>query len=125
MPLHQIDHITLNATDLEKTCAFYRDVLGFRVEPRSGRGFVGAWLLLGDHPYVHLVSRKPEASRNHRGLIDHFAVQATDIPEMRARLNKAGATYHENPIPEMSVHQIVVLDPDGVKVELNFKGQAA
>jgi catechol 2,3-dioxygenase-like lactoylglutathione lyase family enzyme len=125
MPVHRIDHITLNCSDLEKTCAFYSDVLGFSVQKMEGRGLSGAWLSVDGHPFLHLVSRQPEQARETRGLVDHFALEATDLGETRQRLAGAGVAYRENPVPEFEMHQIVVQDPDGVKVELNFRGAAA
>ncbi|MGB8365778.1 MAG: VOC family protein [Rhizomicrobium sp.] len=125
MSVHRIDHITLNSSDLAKTCAFYADGLGFDVQKMEGRGYTGAWLLLDGHPYVHLVSRSPEQSPETAGLLDHFALEATGLSETRERLKRAGVNFRENPVPEFDIHQIVVRDPDGVKVELNFRGAAA
>ena len=125
MPLHKIDHITINSTDIDRTCAFYADVLGFSVKRMEGRGYTGAWLSLSGHPFLHVVARRAEQAPDTTGLLDHFALEATDIPGMRTHLGKAGVPFHENPIPEFELHQIVVRDPDGVKVELNFRGQSA
>lgn len=125
MPLHRIDHITLNSSDLAKTCAFYAEALGFTVQPMEGRGYKGAWLLLGDHPYVHVMSRPPEQAPETRGQVDHFALEATDPSEVRRRLTCAGVGFRENPLPDLGLHQIVLQDPDGIKVELNFRGAAA
>ena len=124
MPLHQIDHITINSNDLDRTCAFYADVLGFSVERTGGRGYTGAWLSLSGHPFVHVVARRTEQAPDTLGVLDHFALEATDIPGMRAHLSKVGVPFRENPVPEFELHQIVVHDPDGVKVELNFRGQS-
>jgi catechol 2,3-dioxygenase-like lactoylglutathione lyase family enzyme len=125
MPLRRIDHITLNSSDLARTCAFYAEALGFDVQKMEGRGLTGAWMLLDGHPYVHLVSRAPEQSPGASGLVDHFALEATGPSEMRERLKNAGVSFRENPLPEFDIHQIIVHDPDGVKVELNFRGPAA
>jgi catechol 2,3-dioxygenase-like lactoylglutathione lyase family enzyme len=125
MPLHRIDHITLNSSDLAKTCAFYADALGFTVQPMEGLGYQGAWLLLGDHPYVHVISRPPAQPAETPGQVDHFALEATDPIEVRQRLARSGVGFRENPLQDLGLHQIVVQDPDGMKVELNFRGVAA
>lgn len=125
MPLHKIDHITINSADLDRSCTFYADVLGFGVKRLEGRGYTGAWLLLSGHPFVHLVARRPDQSPDTLGLVDHFALEATDIAGTRAHLSKVGVSFNENSLPEFDLHQIVVRDPDGVKVELNFRGQSA
>jgi catechol 2,3-dioxygenase-like lactoylglutathione lyase family enzyme len=124
MPLHKIDHVTINSADLDRTCAFYGDVLGFGVQKMEGRGYTGAWLLLSGHPFVHVVARRPQQTPDTTGILDHFALEATDIPGTRAHLSKAGVPFRENALPEFELHQIVVRDPDGVKVELNFRGQS-
>jgi catechol 2,3-dioxygenase-like lactoylglutathione lyase family enzyme len=125
MPLHKIDHITINSTDIDRTCAFYGDVLGFGVKKMEGRGYTGAWLLLSGHPFVHVLARRAQQAPDTTGVLDHFALEATDIPGMRAHLSKVGVPFRENALPEFELHQIVVRDPDGVKVELNFRGQSA
>jgi catechol 2,3-dioxygenase-like lactoylglutathione lyase family enzyme len=125
MPLHKIDHVTINATDLDRTCAFYGDALGFGVKKMEGRGYTGAWLLLSGHPFVHVVVRRAQQAPDTTGIIDHFALEATDIAGTRAHLSKVGVAFRENALPEFELHQIVVRDPDGVKVELNFRGQSA
>lgn len=122
MPFHRIDHITINSTDLDKTCAFYVDVLGFSVKRMEGYGYRGAWLYLNGHPFVHLIARSAEQAPGSTGLIDHFALEATDIPGTREHLSKVGVPFNENPLPQFDLHQIVLLDPDGVKIELNFRG---
>jgi catechol 2,3-dioxygenase-like lactoylglutathione lyase family enzyme len=120
MPLHGIDHVTLNASDLKKTCAFYAG-LGFRVEPMSGRGVQGAWLYVGEQTFLHVAERPPQQSPTLLGQVDHFALEASGLAEMRRRLADAGLSFRENPVPELGHHQLVVIDPDGVKVELNFR----
>ena len=125
MPVHKVDHITLNSSDLSKTCAFYADVLGFDVQPMEGRGYQGAWLLLDGHPFVHLVSRTPQQTPDKTALVDHFALEATGLGETRRHLETTGVAFREMALPEFEIHQIVVQDPDGVKVELNFRGAAS
>ena len=49
--------------------------------------------------------------------IDHFALQASDAVATRARLEAAGVPFREATYAQLDVHQIVVHDPDGVKVE--------
>jgi catechol 2,3-dioxygenase-like lactoylglutathione lyase family enzyme len=125
MPVHRIDHVTLNSSDLARTSAFYADVLGFQVRPMEGYGHVGAWLYLDDHPFVHVMACAPDTSDEGPARMDHFALEATDVAATRARLESKGVTFRENTVPELDFHQIVFHDPDGVKIELNFRGLAA
>jgi catechol 2,3-dioxygenase-like lactoylglutathione lyase family enzyme len=125
MPVHRIDHVTINASDLERTCAFYRDVLGFEPKRMEGYGHVGAWLFLDGHPFIHVMARPAEQSGELRPLVDHFALSATGLAETRAKLKSMGIPTRETPLPQFDLHQIVIHDPDGMKVELNFQGCAA
>jgi hypothetical protein len=43
---------------------------------------------------------------------------------MRGRLTTAGIEFRENSRPDLGIHQIVLHDPDGIKVELNFRTAA-
>jgi hypothetical protein len=52
------------------------------------------------------------------GRMHHIAVQATGLTEMKARLEQHGAAFRERTIGER--HQIILKDPDGVELELNF-----
>jgi hypothetical protein len=91
----------------------------------EGYGQVGAWLYLDDLPFVHVMSRAPDAADGAAARVDHFALEATDVTGTRARLERQGVAFREKSVPELDFHQIVIHDPDGVKVELNFRGLAA
>ena len=121
MPLKGIDHITINSADLAQTRAFYVGLLGFTMQKRSSATESGAWLFLGDHPFVHVRNRRAEQAPDTTGFVDHIAFAATDVEATRARLANAGATFRENIRPDLGIHQIVLSDPDGIKVELNFR----
>jgi catechol 2,3-dioxygenase-like lactoylglutathione lyase family enzyme len=123
MPVHRIDHVNLNSSDVARTCAFYVDVLGFEEAKPMGTG--GAWIYLQGHPYLHVGARAPGEAPDALPRVDHFALQASDVAATRARLEAAGVPFREASYAQLDIHQIVVHDPDGVKVELNFKGQAA
>jgi catechol 2,3-dioxygenase-like lactoylglutathione lyase family enzyme len=120
MPVHGLDHVTLNSSDVGRTCEFYERVMGFRVQRMSGRGYDGAWLLLGDHPYLHVMPTPPGHTVG-PVQVDHFALQATSLAETRRHLKAQGIEFRDQPLPEFGLHQLVFRDPDNVKVELNFR----
>jgi len=126
MPVHRIDHVNLNSSDVARTCAFYVDVLGFEARPMDSvfAGSRGAWLYLDGQAFVHLAARAPQASPD-VPLVDHFALSASDLESMRQRLSEAGVAFRESAIPKLGLHQIFIQDPDGVKIELNFASQEA
>ena len=45
MPITRLNHAVLYVRELERSVAFYRDVLGFRVVPMTPKGFSGAAFL--------------------------------------------------------------------------------
>ena len=57
MPITQMQHYMVLAKDLEKTRAFYCDVLGLRVGPRPPFDFEGLWIYVGDVAVVHVAGQ--------------------------------------------------------------------
>ena len=95
MPLHGLNHYTIRPADLERTKAFYADLLGLEVGERPPLPFPGYWLYSGGAPTVHLIGprerdahlpREPGAT----GLLDHIAFSCTGLAEMRERLARHG-----------------------------------
>jgi len=120
MALHGLDHVTVNCADLGRSRAFYAQVLGLHDGERPAFPFPGAWLYLGGRPVVHLVGGAP--SGDSTGSFDHVAFEADDFEGMRARLAALELAFEENAFPAARLHQLFVHDPDGVKIELNFRG---
>ena len=54
MPVSELNHYFVRANDLEKTKAFYCDVLGFEVMPRPTFPFPGYWLGVNGKIQVHM-----------------------------------------------------------------------
>ena len=118
MPLSRIDHVTILASDLERSRAFYAEVLGLVDGQRPAFAFPGAWLWLGDRAVVHLVGGRDPGTRA-TGAFDHVAFAASDLEDTRARLQKAGVAFRETKVPGLPLHQFFFQDPDGVSIELN------
>ena len=118
MPLKGLDHVTVNCADLARSRAFYAEVLGLIDGKRPAFPFPGAWLYAGDHPVVHLVGGAPSGPT---GSFDHVAFEASDFPATRARLAGMGVDFQENTFAAAGLSQIFLRDPDGVKLELNFR----
>lgn len=121
MAVAGFQHVNTRSADVERTKAFYVDVLGFRVGDRPPFASRGYWLYLGDQPVLHLVQRAPgETHHDGSGNVDHIAFRAVDIEGTRAALRAAGVAFREAVVPRDQTIQIFVHDPDGVQVELNF-----
>jgi catechol 2,3-dioxygenase-like lactoylglutathione lyase family enzyme len=126
MPLHGLNHFTICPQDLEKTRAFYVDVLGLEVGHRPPLDFPGYWLWSAGQPTVHLIGMraqdqaKPPRAAGATGLLDHVAFTASGLGEIRARLRRAGIDFEERVLPRVHNTQLFFHDPDGVSIELNF-----
>jgi len=130
MPLGGLQHFTIEPQDLEKTKAFYCDVLGLENGDRPPLDFPGYWLYSGGVATVHLMgTRKPregivvrgtKKKFTHTSRFDHIAFAATDIDGVRRKLKGKKIKYRENVVPRTGAMQIFLYDPDGVGVELNF-----
>src|SRR5579885_1873325 len=73
-----IHHVSLNVRDLERSRAFYREILGLREIPRPPFSFPGAWFAAGDSQQLHLIVYPGATLRGEQGLNtrdNHFAVR--------------------------------------------------
>src|ERR1700752_2082044 len=105
MPLTELNHYFIRANDLEKTKAFYCDVLGFEVMPRPDFPFPGYWLGVNGKIQVHLAQHgvanselyyigcAPHAAQDHAGVVDHIAFAADDPSAVGRRLREHGVSF--------------------------------
>lgn len=131
MPITHLEHFLVLTDDLNATRDFYRDALGLTVGPRPPLAFAGYWLYAGGVPCVHIAERSsynassapagiPVSERAPgTGAFDHAAFIAHDFEEMAAHLARLGIPAHLNSVPG-GLRQLFVLDPNGVKIEINF-----
>ncbi len=115
-----MSHVSFPVLDLERSLAFYRDVLGFASIPRPDLGLPGAWLQAGD-AQVHLIQRFPgvalgEPPPSVNPTAQHVAFHIADYDAALAVLRRHGLEILETS-PELG--QMWVQDPDGHVIELN------
>lgn len=123
----ELGHIVLYVRDLQRSIAFYRDVLGWPLVVGGGPEFPAAGFSTGrTHHELLLIEVGPGAApipRGRRVGLYHFGVKVGDTDDelraMLARLQAApdlvtlvGATDH------VVTHSLYVLDPDGNELEL-------
>jgi catechol 2,3-dioxygenase len=126
MPIHpqtQIGHIHLTVADLERSLAFYRDLLGFEVTMRYGDSavFLSAG---GYHHHIGLNTWAGKAASppppGHTGLY-HFAILYPTRKELAKAVKKLMQAHY--PLQGASDHgvseAIYLADPDGNGVELS------
>lgn len=119
-----LDHINIDTCKPEETVAFYEDVLGFenRPEDRPDFGFPGAWLFLGDVAVVHLNFIDDDGRAAKQSAFNHIAFRGDDFAGTCELLDSQGLEYRTSTRPEISLSQIFVTDPNGVRVEINING---
>lgn len=132
MPLTKLEHYLVISDDIEATRRFYCDALGMRVGFRPELEFDGYWLYVGDVPCIHVAERHSYAryldavgipmSSGERGsgMVDHVAFNGTDFDAMAARLRALGIEAHRNDVADIGLKQLFLVDPSGIKIELNF-----
>jgi catechol 2,3-dioxygenase-like lactoylglutathione lyase family enzyme len=133
MPLTQMEHFLVLTDDIETTRDFYCKSLGLMQGPRPPLPFKGYWVYLGDTPCIHIAERSsyeahgraqgipvsPQASGT--GSFDHIAFNGGDYDGVLARLHQQGVSVSCNDPPEAPVRQLFLSDPNGLKIEINFR----
>lgn len=133
MPLNLMEHYLVLTDNLEATRTFYLDVLGLADGFRPELGFPGYWLYLGQTPVLHIAEWETYTAHSNRlgipvttpapgtGAFDHIAFNGTDPDSMLAILDAHGIPFERNDVPHASLVQFFLNDPNGVKIELNFR----
>lgn len=129
--IHVIDHVVIRARDLQTMIAFYRDVLGCRLE--RGPGDLGLAQLRAGLSLIDIVDARSELGRQSGDVpdgcapnMDHVCLQVApwDAEAIREHLTrhgvKAGETASRYGATGMGP-SIYIEDPEGNTVEL--KGQ--
>ena len=134
MPVTELNHFLIIASDLERTKNFYCDVLGFEVMPRPNFPFPGYWLGINGKIQVHMaqagvdnaelyyLGTPKNSARGSSGVIDHVAFLATEPEKMVKHLQSLGVAARPRNFPESGLYQLFLKDPDGLTIELNFFG---
>jgi catechol 2,3-dioxygenase-like lactoylglutathione lyase family enzyme len=116
-----VNHVSVNALDLQTSVDFYVDLLGAEPIPTANFGYPVQWLALG-RTQLHLLEGDPEPTRRH-----HFAVAVDDLePAYRAaeRRDAFDRSTFGNHLVELAgeVVQLYVRDPTGNLVEVDSEG---
>ncbi|HEY6870250.1 MAG TPA: VOC family protein [Novosphingobium sp.] len=125
MAVHGLDHINILTADLDGTKRFYKALLGLEdgVPPPLPAGIVANWLVdLTGHPIIHLRAIEPTEAPDSAGAIHHVALKCDDLDGILARCAELGAPHSVNRFESARFTQVLVTDPNGVLLELNFAG---
>ena len=138
MPLDYLEHFLVQTPDLEATKDWYCEVLGLRVGPSPDFGFPVYWLYIGDRDVIHLTTGGRKVSKARKtylgqqstatrgsGVIDHFAFRCSGLEAMIAHFETLGVEFRERQADAEALYQLFLIDPNGVKIELNFPAAEA
>lgn len=138
MPLSHLEHFLIQTADIQATRDWYVNVLGFREGPHPDFKFPVVWLYLGERDVVHLTQGGKNISENRKaylgqqsdathgsGVVDHVAFRSTGLRDMMEHLQRNKIEFRKRMVSDQGLFQLFLLDPNGVKVELNFSNTEA
>ena len=108
--LHGLNHITIAVRDLDRSLAFYVDLLGF--EPRA-KWQRGAYLTLGDLWLCLALDAAASCSDDYSHIA--FSIDSRDIDRFRTLLNTHGVRIWKQNTSEGD--SVYFVDPDGRRLE--------
>jgi lactoylglutathione lyase len=110
----RINHVSVHASDLDASEAFYAELFGVTRVPAPDFCFPVRWLKVGG-TQLHLFNRAVEAPSNH-----HFAFTVDDLAEVYRKAKARGALDRPEVrrLPDGSA-QMYLRDPSGNLVECN------
>ena len=129
MSIQSLNHYNLRVprTSLPAFERFYVDVLGFSAKPLPPDGL---WLHAAGQPLVHVTpvdassatsGPAPEAPGHTSGIVDHVAFSCERLDQLLEHFRRLDVDHSRRDFPAMGFVQIVVHDPLGLKIELNFE----
>ena len=109
-------------SDVDRSIAFYRDVLGFRLDQQLGAAFArmsyADLVLWVSGPTSSAARPMPDGRQPGPGGWNRFVIEVADLDAVVANARAAGATFRNEIITGPGGQQIVLDDPDGNPVEL-------
>ena len=136
--MSHIEHFLIQTADMAATRDWYVRVLGMRVGPHPDFKFPVCWLYLGDTDIVHITEGGKDVSENRKrylgqqsdavhgsGAVDHIAFRCTGLREMLEHLKREKVDFTQRQVNDQGLFQLFLLDPNGVKIELNFANAEA
>ena len=131
MLISALDHVSLVTTDLDRSIAFYQDVLGLHRIQRPPFSTTGAWMASGGVE-LHLTIN-PDGHLRRTSQIDigdiHFAVRTADFTAIMKHLEGRG---YSDDLPDGDARKLVIRlngpapyrqaylqDPDNHLIEIN------
>ncbi len=133
MKLNALDHVNIITDDLAGTARFFVEL--FDLDVRDGPEPLPPehvqWLYDDSGRAIFHINSKEMQQAFQRdtvsgpttGAIHHVALDCSDHQGFMKRLDANGIDYRLNDIPSISLKQLFFSEPNGVLLELNFRGE--
>lgn len=119
-----VDHIALYVFDLNKSAAFYKNVMQFKEVPEPFHDGKHIWLQIGPNAKLHLI--KGAAAVTEKDINSHFAYHVPVLQKFINHLEETKVKYgnwkgdtKEPQLRPDGVKQIYLQDPDNNWIEVN------
>ena len=113
-------------TDVDRSVAFYRDILGFKLDQQMGDAFArmsrGDLVLWVSGPTSSANRPMPDGRQPAPGGWNRFVIEVADLEKVVTDAKAAGDVFRNEILSGPGGQQVVVDDPDGNPVEL-FKAR--
>ncbi len=120
MNIESLGHVVIRVRDLQRSEAFYRDVLGLPVCAHYNKdGLNMAFFTLGDH-HDFAICECPDLGDEKRSGLDHVAFKiGNDLAELvRTKKELDALGIASDPIDHDVTKSLYIADPDGNGIEL-------
>jgi catechol 2,3-dioxygenase-like lactoylglutathione lyase family enzyme len=124
MRLSKLEHYNIETVKPEETVKFYTEVLGLENAPqrRPDVSRPGTWIYVGDLAAIHVNFVKVDQAGK-TGAIDHVAFEGHDYLAFCRHLSGLGVEFEKVESPLLDLAQIYVIDPNGIRIEINIRGE--
>ena len=133
MNIGSVDHVNIKSPRFDESLHLYHDILGLSmgrlpdVSRMAGAGAMPRSAYLCDatgRAIIHMSAAEGDASAR-TGAIDHIALRCEGFAEFARRLEESDTEFRKAIYPEIGVAQLVLTDPNGIKIELSFSVEDA
>lgn len=119
-----VDHIALYVVDLQKSTAFYKDVMQFKLVSEPFKDNKHSWFDIGPHSKLHIIQGATKVEEH--DINTHFAYHVKVLKEFTDHLDKMKIPYRnwkgdskEPTVRPDGVKQVYLQDPDNFWIEVN------
>lgn len=119
-----MDHTAIYVFDLDKSTAFYKDVMEFKLVSEPFKDGKHSWFTIGPNSKLHVI--KGAADVKEHDINSHFAYHVKDLKQFTDHLDKMNIKYGnwkgDSKEPQLrpdGVKQIYFQDPDNYWIEVN------